>query len=48
MVAFGVLGPVRASTALGPVPLKGPQHRAVLARLLIAQNAAAANPTSAR
>jgi DNA-binding SARP family transcriptional activator len=37
MVAFGVLGPVRASTALGPVPLKGPRHRAVLARLLIAR-----------
>src|SRR5690349_22307706 len=37
MVAFGVLGPVRASTALGPVRLKGPRHRAVLARLLIAR-----------
>jgi DNA-binding SARP family transcriptional activator len=37
MVDFGVLGPVRAGTALGPVPLKGPRHRAVLARLLIAR-----------
>ncbi len=37
MVTFGVLGPVRAGTALGPVPLKGPRHRAVLARLLIAR-----------
>ena len=37
MVAFGVLGPVRADTALGPVPLKGPRHRAVLARLLLAR-----------
>jgi DNA-binding SARP family transcriptional activator len=37
MVTFGVLGPVRADTALGPVPLKGPRHRAVLARLLIAR-----------
>ncbi|AGZ39613.1 AfsR/SARP family transcriptional regulator [Actinoplanes friuliensis] len=37
MVAFGVLGPVRAETALGPVALKGPRHRAVLARLLIAR-----------
>ena len=36
VVTFGVLGPVRAGTALGPVPLKGPRHRAVLARLLIA------------
>jgi DNA-binding SARP family transcriptional activator len=37
MVAFGVLGEVRADTALGPVPLKGPRHRAVLARLLVAR-----------
>jgi DNA-binding SARP family transcriptional activator len=36
-VAFGVLGPVEAVTDLGPVPLKGPRHRAVLARLLIAR-----------
>jgi DNA-binding SARP family transcriptional activator len=35
-VAFGVLGPVTAATALGPVALKGPRHRAVLALLLIA------------
>jgi DNA-binding SARP family transcriptional activator len=37
MVLFGVLGPVRADTARGPVALKGPRHRAVLARLLIAR-----------
>jgi DNA-binding SARP family transcriptional activator len=37
MVAFGVLGPVAAATGLGPVPLRGPRHRAVLARLLIAR-----------
>ncbi|GAA3342495.1 hypothetical protein GCM10020358_37650 [Amorphoplanes nipponensis] len=37
VVTFSVLGPVRAGTALGPVPLKGPRHRAVLARLLIAR-----------
>ncbi|PWU52842.1 SARP family transcriptional regulator, partial [Micromonospora sp. S4605] len=36
-VAFGVLGPVRAVDAGGPVPLKGPRQRAVLARLLIAR-----------
>jgi DNA-binding SARP family transcriptional activator len=37
MVVFGVLGPVRADTPRGPVALKGPRHRAVLARLLIAR-----------
>ncbi|MFW5418852.1 AAA family ATPase [Nocardiopsis sp. CNT-189] len=34
---FGVLGPVRASDGRGPVALKGPVHRAVLARLLAAR-----------
>ncbi|WP_330186062.1 AfsR/SARP family transcriptional regulator [Dactylosporangium sp. AC04546] len=37
-VRFGVLGPVRAEDAAGaPIPLKGPMHRAVLARLLVAR-----------
>ncbi len=36
MVTFGVLGPLVAHDARGPVDLKGPRHRAVLARLLIA------------
>ncbi|WP_217640672.1 BTAD domain-containing putative transcriptional regulator [Blastococcus tunisiensis] len=36
-VTFRVLGPVTASDAVGPVDLKGPRHRAVLARLLIAR-----------
>ncbi|MCA2217747.1 BTAD domain-containing putative transcriptional regulator [Jidongwangia harbinensis] len=36
-VTFGVLGPVEATGADGPVPLKGPRPRAVLARLLIAR-----------
>ena len=40
MVTFGVLGPVRAATERGPVALKGPRHRAVLARLLIARGRA--------
>uniref|UniRef100_UPI0035561C62 BTAD domain-containing putative transcriptional regulator n=1 Tax=Streptomyces sp. KL116D TaxID=3045152 RepID=UPI0035561C62 len=35
-VTFGVLGPVVAADAHGPVALKGPRHRAVLARLLLA------------
>jgi DNA-binding SARP family transcriptional activator len=35
-VRFGVLGPLTAEDARGPVDLKGPRHRAVLARLLIA------------
>ncbi|WP_017596192.1 BTAD domain-containing putative transcriptional regulator [Nocardiopsis potens] len=34
---FGVLGPVRASDGGAPVALKGPVHRAVLARLLAAR-----------
>lgn len=33
---FGVLGPVVAEDDHGPVGLRGPRHRAVLARLLIA------------
>ncbi|NYF59206.1 BTAD domain-containing putative transcriptional regulator [Micromonospora purpureochromogenes] len=36
-VTFGVLGPVQAIGATGPVPLRGPRHRAVLARLLVAR-----------
>jgi len=35
--AFGVLGPVVATTGCDPVPLKGARQRAVLARLLIAR-----------
>ncbi|MGI5522289.1 BTAD domain-containing putative transcriptional regulator [Micromonospora sp. CA-259024] len=35
-VTFGVLGPVTAATARGPVPLRGHRQRLVLARLLIA------------
>ncbi|MEU5784398.1 BTAD domain-containing putative transcriptional regulator [Micromonospora lupini] len=35
-VTFGVLGPVTATTASGPVPLRGHRQRLVLARLLIA------------
>ncbi|GIE35128.1 SARP family transcriptional regulator [Actinoplanes italicus] len=38
MIRFGVLGPVVAEDGLGrPVALKGPMHRAVLARLLVAR-----------
>ncbi|MEV8441785.1 BTAD domain-containing putative transcriptional regulator [Actinosynnema sp. NPDC051121] len=36
MVRFGVLGPLEAVGDRGPVDLKGPRHRAVLARLLVA------------
>ncbi|MEW1720980.1 BTAD domain-containing putative transcriptional regulator [Streptomyces sp. NPDC093109] len=37
-VGFGVLGPVTAWDAAGdPIPLKGPRHRAVLARLIVAR-----------
>ncbi|MDL4815811.1 AfsR/SARP family transcriptional regulator [Actinomadura opuntiae] len=37
-VVFGVLGPVTAWDAAGaPVALKGPRHRAVLARLIVAR-----------
>ncbi|CAA9274718.1 MAG: hypothetical protein AVDCRST_MAG52-3418 [uncultured Blastococcus sp.] len=35
-----MLGPITASDAAGPVDLKGPRHRAVLARLLIARGGA--------
>ncbi|MFI1914205.1 BTAD domain-containing putative transcriptional regulator [Nocardia sp. NPDC020380] len=37
VVTFGVLGPLRAEDERGPLALKGPRHRAVLARLLIAR-----------
>lgn len=37
MITFRVLGPLTAADARGPVDLKGPRHRAVLARLLIAR-----------
>ncbi|MCF6475652.1 AfsR/SARP family transcriptional regulator, partial [Nonomuraea sp. MG754425] len=40
MVTFGVLGPVTAENERGPVHLKGPRHRAVLARLLVARGRA--------
>ncbi|WP_198347611.1 BTAD domain-containing putative transcriptional regulator [Nocardia terrae] len=36
MVTFEVLGPLRARDERGPLALKGPRHRALLARLLIA------------
>jgi DNA-binding SARP family transcriptional activator len=37
-VVFGVLGPVTAwDAAGGPIALKGPRHRAVLARLIVAR-----------
>ncbi|WP_307867781.1 BTAD domain-containing putative transcriptional regulator [Umezawaea beigongshangensis] len=37
MVTFGVLGPLVARDERGPVGLRGPRHRSVLARLLIAR-----------
>lgn len=37
MVSFCVLGPLTAANERGPVDLKGPRHRAVLARLLVAR-----------
>ncbi|PZG15966.1 AfsR/SARP family transcriptional regulator [Nonomuraea aridisoli] len=37
MLSFGVLGPLTAEDERGPVSLKGPRHRAVLARLLVAR-----------
>lgn len=37
MITFRVLGPLTAADTRGPVDLKGPRHRAVLARLLIAR-----------
>ncbi|WHT23580.1 BTAD domain-containing putative transcriptional regulator [Crossiella sp. CA-258035] len=36
-MTFGVLGPLVAADEHGPVALRGPRHRAVLARLLIAR-----------
>ncbi|GAA1589886.1 BTAD domain-containing putative transcriptional regulator [Kribbella sancticallisti] len=36
-VVFGVLGPVTAWSDGVPIALKGPQHRAVLARLIVAR-----------
>ncbi|MEU3900733.1 BTAD domain-containing putative transcriptional regulator [Streptomyces sp. NPDC045251] len=36
-VTFGVLGPVTAERAGAPLALKGPRHRAVLARLILAR-----------
>ncbi|QWF83283.1 BTAD domain-containing putative transcriptional regulator [Amycolatopsis sp. CA-230715] len=37
LVRFGVLGPLVAGDARGAADLKGPRHRAVLARLLVAR-----------
>ncbi|WP_432829744.1 BTAD domain-containing putative transcriptional regulator [Dactylosporangium sp. CA-092794] len=37
MTSFGVLGPLEAFRDADPVPLRGPRHRTVLARLLIAR-----------
>jgi DNA-binding SARP family transcriptional activator len=37
VVTFGVLGPLVAQDGHGPIGLRGPRHRAVLARLLIAR-----------
>ncbi|MEV5501569.1 BTAD domain-containing putative transcriptional regulator [Nonomuraea fuscirosea] len=37
MVTFGVLGPLTARDDRGPIRLKGPRHRSVLARLLVAR-----------
>ncbi|MEV7046400.1 BTAD domain-containing putative transcriptional regulator [Amycolatopsis sp. NPDC051061] len=37
MVRFGVLGPFVAEDDRGPLALRGPRHRAVLARLLVAR-----------
>ncbi|WP_405797463.1 BTAD domain-containing putative transcriptional regulator [Streptomyces sp. NBC_01506] len=36
-VVFGVLGPVSAGLQESPIALKGPRHRAVLARLIVAR-----------
>ncbi|WP_282786283.1 BTAD domain-containing putative transcriptional regulator, partial [Nocardia sp. CC201C] len=36
-LTFGVLGPLWAEDERGRLPLKGPRHRAVLARLLVAR-----------
>ncbi|TDE56980.1 SARP family transcriptional regulator [Nonomuraea mesophila] len=37
MLRIGVLGPLEAGDERGPIDLKGPRHRAVLARLLVAR-----------
>ncbi|MFL6126270.1 BTAD domain-containing putative transcriptional regulator, partial [Actinophytocola sp.] len=37
MITFRVLGPLVAEDERGPVELRGPRHRAVLARLLVAR-----------
>src|SRR5690349_10948174 len=37
VITFRVLGPLTADDERGPVDLKGPRHRAVLARLLVAR-----------
>jgi DNA-binding SARP family transcriptional activator len=37
VITFRVLGPLTAEDERGPVDLKGPRHRAVLARLLVAR-----------
>lgn len=37
MITFRVLGPLTADDQRGPVDLKGPRHRAVVARLLVAR-----------
>lgn len=37
VISFRVLGPLTAEDGRGPLDLKGPRHRAVLARLLIAR-----------
>ncbi len=39
-MSFRVLGPLEAVGAHGPLALKGPRHRAVLARLLVAEGRA--------
>jgi DNA-binding SARP family transcriptional activator len=39
-VEFSVLGPVAATDPHGPLDLRGPRHRAVLARLLVARGRA--------
>ncbi|GLY02301.1 MULTISPECIES: AfsR/SARP family transcriptional regulator [Actinoplanes] len=36
-IRFGVLGPVTAEDAHGPLDVKGPMHRAVLGRLIVAR-----------
>ncbi|GAB0103115.1 hypothetical protein JMUB6875_20870 [Nocardia sp. JMUB6875] len=45
MVTFEVLGPLRAENEHGPLALKGPRHRALLARLLVARGRVVPVPT---